>query len=120
MEQISVLQNVKCSVLPSNNLPRDVHGASLLWNLFCAVLHLRPTSRRQHSSSYKHARRCFLFEGLDCPFLIEINVKDGIELCDLQHVADLFCEIQQLQRAALFLHACERADQLADPGAAYG
>src|ERR1700733_15803096 len=46
------------------------------------------------------AQRVLLGECRDCGCLVVLDVKDGVELRDLQQVMDLFGQVQQLQFAA--------------------
>src|SRR5713101_9029256 len=46
--------------------------------------------------------------------LVRKHIKYGIELGDLQQIADFLRQVQQLQVPALILHRREPADQLAD------
>src|SRR5581483_625782 len=48
---------------------------------------------------------------------VVLDVKDGIELCDLQQVVNFLRQVQKLEFPALIAHGGERADQLAYPGA---
>ena len=67
-----------------------------------------------HPTSH-HARKCaVLFEGLDGGGFVVFHVEDGVELGDLQQVVDFFCEIKQLEFAALILGRGEGADQFTD------
>ncbi len=61
-----------------------------------------------------------LGEGKDLPErfdgvrFVVLDVKDGVQLGDLQQVVDLFGEVEQLEIAALIAHRGEGADQFAD------
>src|ERR1017187_2161020 len=50
-------------------------------------------------------------EACQCLDLISVNVEDGVELCDLQEVADSFVEVHELQFPALGLHEPVSAHQ---------
>src|SRR5579862_3652566 len=56
-------------------------------------------------------------EGCDGAGLVVLNVKDGVQLGDLQQIVDLLGQVQQLQLAALVADGGKRADQLTDAGA---
>src|SRR5258705_9777965 len=67
---------------------------------------------------FRYLRRVLLLaEGLHCIRLVVLDIKDGVQLGDLEQVVNLLGEIQQLQFAALVLGCGERADQFADSGA---
>lgn len=48
-----------------------------------------------------------LGEGPNGYLFVLHDVEDGIQLCNLHHVMNIFCEIEQLQFSLLLLHACE-------------
>jgi len=49
-----------------------------------------------------------------CRFII-LHIENGIQLGDLQQVVHLFCQVQQLEFAALVLGGSVGADQFANP-----
>src|ERR1019366_6714474 len=58
-----------------------------------------------------------LLEGGDRRGFIVFNIKDGVELGDLQQVMHFLGQVEQFQFAALVADGCEPADQFADTGA---
>src|SRR4029077_12496763 len=58
-----------------------------------------------------------LAEGLDGRGFVVLDVKDGIELGDLQQIVHFLGQLQQLQLSAFAADRGESADQFADAGA---
>jgi len=57
--------------------------------------------------------RCRLTEGPNGHGLVIHDVKNGIQLCNLYHVLDLFHEVEQLQFSPLLPHTGEGTDKMA-------
>src|SRR4029077_3612839 len=55
--------------------------------------------------------RCRLTERPNAHRLVIHDLKNRIQLCNLHHVAHLFCEVEQFQFSLLLPHTCERTDQ---------
>src|SRR6266481_5551771 len=56
---------------------------------------------------------CRLTEGLNGHGLVVHDVEDGIQPGNLHHIANLICEVEQLQFSLLLPHARESTDQIA-------
>ncbi len=49
--------------------------------------------------------------------LVGVNVKDGVELCELKQIVHLLGQVEKFQLAAAAFRGRESADELADAGA---